>query len=248
MIDDIDYSFYFPNHISYVCKAKQSLVGGRPMGGVLVLVNERLGKLVKRICEYFEFGIILILDKTLLDVERDCVYISVYIPPDGSPFYHNSTYCGLNTIENIINNHNLTDFHIVLNGDLNARTGTYEDAIVTNIGSVPELSEFEDIINSDLGTLRSNSDTKVNKYGKQLITVCQSYELRIVNGRFGKDTGKGDYTFFSTNGCSVIDYFIVSKPIINIISNFQIISYPESSHMPVLLMLKCPFVSNHVIL
>ena len=212
------------------------------MGGVVVLVQERISKFVKRICPDFEYGIILVIDKTALGTDRDCAYISVYIPPDGSPFYEHSIQSGPIVVENIVIGQNLTDFSIILNGDLNARTGNCEDTTLI-VHSVPELDEFNDILNNDLGMVRSNSDVKVNKFGRQLIHFCKTYECSIINGRMGKDAGKGEYTFINQNGCSVIDYFVVSNELMHIITEFEILSYPDSSHMPICLEFNSPSIS-----
>ena len=73
----------------YACNAKESMCGGRNMGGVLVLVRKSIASSIKRINDTFEFGVLLTIDKSLLDLDRDCVYCSVYIPPENSPFYRN---------------------------------------------------------------------------------------------------------------------------------------------------------------
>ena len=90
---------------------------------------------------------------------------------------------------------------------------------------------------------RVNSDVKANKFGHQLNNFCQTYDCTIVNGRFGKDANNGHFTFINQNGCSVIDYFIVSNKLISVIQDFEI-SYPDSTHMPVLLNLKCPSIGS----
>ena len=241
IVDDFDYSYYFSRHRPFICKAKRSLHGGRPMGGVIVLVDEKIHNFVKRMYDDFEYGVILALDKSLFGVDRDCIYICVYLPPEGSPFYENNVSCGPLIIENIIIDYNLTDYYVILNGDLNARTGkkiTSETIFV----DIPEFREFNDILSNEAYVDRVNSDAKVNKFGHQLNNFCQTYDCTIVNGRFGKDANNGHFTFINQNGCSVIDYFIVSNELISIIHDFEILSYPDSTHLPVLLNLECPSI------
>jgi hypothetical protein len=46
--------------------------------------------------------------------------------------------------------------------------------------------------------------------GKNLLYYCISYQLRILNGRVLGDAF-GKYTCFTPQGCSVVDYVIVSE-------------------------------------
>ena len=48
-----------------------------------------------------------------------------------------------------------------------------------------------------------------NSNGLHLIDMCKSFDLSIVNGRFGDDKEIGDYTCYNKNGgCSTVDYAI----------------------------------------
>jgi hypothetical protein len=42
-----------------------------------------------------------------------------------------------------------------------------------------------------------------------ILELCKSTGLRICNGRFGVDSSK--FTFQNKNGCSVIDYLLISS-------------------------------------
>ena len=54
-------------------------------------------------------------------------------------------------------------------------------------------------------------DSTINNDGRQLIGICQSFDLKIVNGRFGSDKGVGSFTFYNKNGGeSVVDNVIAS--------------------------------------
>ena len=59
------------------------------MGGVSVFVRRSFSQLVRRVCDNFEFGLILILDRSLLGLEIDCMFCALYFPPQESPFYQN---------------------------------------------------------------------------------------------------------------------------------------------------------------
>ena len=47
-----------------------------------------------------------------------------------------------------------------------------------------------------------------NIFGNRILQLCRSSRLRNCNGRFGESSGK--FTFQNKNGCSVIDYMLLS--------------------------------------
>ena len=70
-----------------------------------------------------------------------------------------------------------------------------------------------------------NFDKNVNNSGKKLISVCQSFGLEIVNGRFDYDKFTGNYTCFSSNGSSsTIDYATVSDQFMDAIENLKLVN------------------------
>lgn len=56
---------------------------------------------------------------------------------------------------------------------------------------------------------RESQDCIINTREKQIISLCVSSCLRILNGRTLGDS-MGSYTSFQPSGSSVIDYFIAS--------------------------------------
>ena len=69
----------------------------------------------------------------------------------------------------------------ILNGDLNARTSNHDDTFGSS-NTMPHLREYEDFLESEVDTVRVNSDDKVNKFGCQLINICKSYGCLITKG------------------------------------------------------------------
>ncbi len=57
---------------------------------------------------------------------------------------------------------------------------------------------------------RNNHDLTVNKNGKDLLQLCRSLGLYIINGRLRGDT-LGRFTFCSPLGNSTVDYMITVK-------------------------------------
>lgn len=61
--------------------------------------------------------------------------------------------------------------------------------------------------------------------------MCKSTGLRIMNGRFGKDSDKGNFTCITEHSASVIDYFLTESALFNSILDFEVHSRLESIHM-----------------
>ena len=73
-----------------------------------------------------------------------------------------------------------TEYHLLLVGDFNSRTGNMDDFIlIDNTISIPELFENSTYQTDDFQVPRSNSDTEINNYGKHLISICNSYGLQF---------------------------------------------------------------------
>ena len=65
-----------------------------------------------------------------------------------------------------------------------------------------------------------------------MLLFCKSHSIYIINGHFGTDAGKGEYTFINQNGCSVIDCFLATENLLSSICDFEVLSQFESSHFP----------------
>ena len=70
---------------------------------------------------------------------------------------------------------------------------------------------------------RFNSDKKINSNGLSLLEMAKSFDLNIVNGRFGSDFKVGDFTFNGPLGSSTIDYILVSDSITPHILDFSVV-------------------------
>ena len=94
--------------------------------------------------------------------------------------------------------------HILISGDLNARTGNLDDPLIPDKYD----EEFHICINEN-PPRRNSQDSVINPRGNDLLDMCKSLDLNIINGR---KTGNifGDYTCFKWNGNSVVDYLLAS--------------------------------------
>ena len=90
---------------------------------------------------------------------------------------------------------------------------------------------------------RLSKDKIVNTFGRNLIDVCSNFCLSILNGLSCKHFSP-DFTYIVSNGCSVIDLFIVSDSILNYCHEFIINPMIEFKHCAVTLSLLSSFTSR----
>ena len=74
------------------------------------------------------------------------------------------------------------------------------NSLITN-----EQSEF-----SLCSTQRNSFDNELNSHGKRLLEICNSADLRILNGRVSGDS-LGRVTFHGKKGVSVVDYAVCDQ-------------------------------------
>ncbi len=134
-------------------------------------------------------------------------------------------------------------------GDLNARTGILSDIPNVSLNSDPQC------ISNDLSfpiwtseselSHRCSMDVKTNNYGKELLLLCQSSGLRIVNGRYSLDKNVGKFTCYKDNGQSVVDYLLAQENLFNSLVFFEVgQKWPDSDHCPVTFHLKATFLGS----
>ena len=123
--------------------------------------------------------------------------------------------------------------NVIICGDFNARTGNHPDFISTagkdnhdfyNAFCNNETYDFPD-------NARKSEDVKVNKYGRELLDLCKSSNMRIMNGYFNDTTEM--YTCCMANGRSLIDYLICDTYCYKKLSTFRIDPLSsDSDHRP----------------
>ena len=67
-----------------------------------------------------------------------------------------------------------------------------------------------------------NKDGYTNNNGNKLIESCKMSDLKIANGRIGKDRGIGNYTCHTTNGNNTIDFAILSMELFPYVDDFYV--------------------------
>jgi hypothetical protein len=75
---------------------------------------------------------------------------------------------------------------------------------------------------------RQQLDENQNLHGSLLTNICKDHQLRILNGRF-LGHSLGYFTFYNSNGQSIVDYMIVSHSIFYDIEHFIVHSPVEFS-------------------
>ena len=103
-------------------------------------------------------------------------------------------------------------------GDLNARTGTANANECVLPDSVLDVeNDNEDVQNQ---YCRQSKDLQTNDFGRYFLCICEHFNLVILNGCLPGDE-EGNYTYIAHKGSSVIDYFLLSRCLV------------QSKHMPV---------------
>ena len=105
---------------------------------------------------------------------------------------------------------------VMLLGDLNARTGNLEDTITPD-----ESDELFELYLEHPPLKRNSQDSTVNSRGNELLDMCKSFDLNIINGRKTGDLF-GNYTCFKWSGSSVVDYLVVSSSVSRGIPLFRV--------------------------
>ena len=147
-----------------------------------------------------EFSIWLKINKEAVSTDKDVFMCAAYIPPSESPYHNESSF---SILEDEISRYQ-SQGNVLICGDLNVRTGTEPDLIHTKGDkhisgqiNIPPPSHLH----------RNNFDKSVNKNGHQLLQMCRTLGLYMVNGQLRGDSF-GLYTHSSPLGNSTVDYSI----------------------------------------
>ena len=81
---------------------------------------------------------------------------------------------------------------------------------------------------------RHNRDNIINEYGRLLINLCKQTEMKIMNGRIVNCKLTSNYTCYTANGFSAVDYLLCRLESVKYISELNIhAKRPESDHCPI---------------
>ena len=208
----------------FVCRSA-SKHNNRTFGGLAMLCRIEFKphiKILKNTKSDFQW---IKLEKEFFNFDQDLFICMVYDPPENSSYSKGIDHNILDCIEKDITHYqNLGN--ILICGDFNARVSTEPDFIVNDDnGYIPLHSNY--IVDKQILS-RHNMDSKLDNRGRDLLDLCVSNQLRILNGRTFGDT-IGSYTCFTPNGCSTVDYVLISENILN-----QILYFGVSDFLPTL--------------
>ena len=176
-------------------------------------------------------------------IDSDIYIANVYVVPEHSTNVTNDAFGMLQCeLANLPSNHK-----ILMCGDLTAATNIATDFLdqdiqgtdidwLENVGVDIENDQAHVVYkySNERGLLgRSSMDTrKIDKHGRDLLDLCKSTNMVILNGRIGLDKGIGHFTRVDTTGCSVVDYLLSSISMIDEVKHFAVHpKLPESDHL-----------------
>ena len=158
------------------------------------------------------------LEKSHFGFPKDLYICVVYFPPTESSYTKKLDVDIFESIEKDMALYGKNGDFLIC-GDINARTGVSPDYILQDNSDFLPLSNC---YKTDKQILkRYNRDTKLDQRGKELLDFCIGHQLRILNGRNLGDSF-GNYTCFTPNGCSTVDYAIVSENVLDGIFFFRV--------------------------
>ena len=208
---------------NYYCFSKcRSKNPSRLRGGVSILIKSSIRKGVKIFDSSGTDIIWLRLCKEYFNFEKDMYICALYISPSNSTYLQRTDKDVFNTLENDIIKFSRKGT-IMLLGDLNAHISNADFDFVVG-DSVDVMHDFLPVnYNLDNMHLTRNTETKqvTNEYGKNILDLCISSQLRILNGRTVGDS-RGRATFHGFNGSSIVDYCICSSELLKDVLFFKV--------------------------
>ena len=136
---------------------------------------------------------------------------------------------------------------VMIMGDLNAHINEKEHDFIAN-ESADNLDDFVPN-NYSIDNIHRRRNTfmpqTINEYGKIILDLCISSQLRILNGRTLGDT-RGKATFHGFNGSSIDDYCICSATLLDDVYNFCVRDFDvtQSDHALILVNIQS-YVCHH---
>ena len=164
-----------------VCFQKKSGKRGKTPYGISVFIKQHIFKYVSVVKVTEKHFIWIKINKSLTGFENDLYCCGVYIPPVGSIYY--TRHPDINLFELL--NSDISQFSrlgdTMVTGDFNSHTGTKLDTLSEN-----ELFEHANFLaGQDALSIppRSSMQAKVCAFGNDLLDVCFSHNMCILNGR-----------------------------------------------------------------
>ena len=164
-----------------------------------------------------EIALFFKIKSSLLNSEKDLLCTCVYIPPSSSLYAIPDCF---EKLENdIIDTKDNNDCDILVFGDCNATTKNWTLFSITNMTFQKNLRMTQtDYLTID----KTRTDVNQTSMGKNLLDFCKADNLRILNGRVGRDKNLGNFT---TRNNTVIDYCIANPELFPEVSHFEVLDF-----------------------
>ncbi|UYV67185.1 hypothetical protein LAZ67_4004274 [Cordylochernes scorpioides] len=195
--------------------AMKTELKGRGWGGILIGIKKNFQHTVRKI-ETNPYWISVLTHKFLDKTTESICLLFVYLPPNALQEQN------LTNLLRHIEYHMSEGNEVLIAGDINIRIG--------NAGGFHNPLK----LNSSLNKYRKSKDLISSKLSEKLISFTDSNSITIANGRTKGDT-YGSFTFISERGSSVLDYFMYTHGLTQIISDMWIEELSYSDHLPIVL-------------
>ena len=239
--DDIDRLQVMGYKCFQACRKK--LKFGRKHGGLAVYVRNMLLPGVSLVATTGSETVQIKLDRFSFSLDRDLVISFSYCSPANSSYTQRTQVDSFDSLEEKLSCLG-QDVDMLLLGDFNARTGRGRDYIRNEDNThMPGVYDYQ--VDNTACYTRGNMDLVTNNFGERLLSLCKSVPLRICNGRKLGDI-LGNYTCYTWNGKSTVDYCMVTPRLYHQIQHFLVSDlYPTlSDHCPIVAKLRTKFVKK----
>ena len=240
--DDIDKLQIKGYKCFQACRKK--LKFGRKHGGIAVYVRDELLPGVSKLPTTGSDTVQIKLDRNSFALDRDTVLSFSYCSPANSSYTQRTEVDSFDDLEEKLSCLG-QDVDIISMGDFNARTGTGPDYIQNEDNTnMPDMYDYQ--VDNTACYSRGSMDKVTNMYGDRLLALCKAVPLRICNGRKLGDIF-GDFTCFTWNGKSTVDYCMVSPRLYPQIQYFLVENLCPllSDHCPIVAKLRTKFIAHN---
>ena len=191
--------------------------GKKGHGGIAVFIKEHLVNKVTPIQTEREYSIWVKVKKELFRGQDDLFLACVYMNPHKSNADDTKKF---QVLQDEVMKFQAKG-RIILTGDLNARIGKTPDYILPDRHNFLDEDEEAD---NPLFPERNSEDPKTDNRGVELLELCKSLNLVILNGRKPGDMF-GKVTSIQSKGCSVVDYVVSDFETFSDISSLNVSKY-----------------------
>ena len=198
---------------------------GRKSGGIRILIKKKLFNHVKVLIKSNNFVWFEVNHRILKNLQNNLIICATYIHDITSKYFTPSIFDDLNgDILSFCNQ----DTPLIIMGDMNARTASLEEQ-PTDPSDDHQNNSIETANHTIPINTRRNCDNVINSHGKNIIEFCNTYNLKILNGR-SKGDPLGNFTYYDEKlGASAVDYSICSQDFYHHIENFMTLPQNELS-------------------